>query len=135
MAAASKTYHFDEVAKHNVTKDCWVVISGKVFDVTPFMDEHPGGDEVLLAVTGKDATDDFEDVGHSTSAKEMMSKYCIGEIDSSSIPTKRMYVPPQQASYNPDKTSEFVIKILQFLVPILILGLAFAVRHFTKVVE
>ncbi|XP_038977691.1 cytochrome b5-like [Phoenix dactylifera] len=72
----------------------------QVFDVTPFMDEHPGGDEVLLAVTGKDATNDFEDVGHSTSAKEMMSKYCIGDIDSSTIPTKRMYVPPQQASYS-----------------------------------
>ncbi|KAG1354536.1 cytochrome b5 [Cocos nucifera] len=135
MAADSKTYHFDEVAKHNVTKDCWLIISGKVYDVTPFMDEHPGGDEVLLAATGKDATNDFEDVGHSTSARELMVKYCIGNIDSSTVPTKRVYVAPQQAHYNPDKTSEFVSKILQFLVPVLILGLAFAVRHFTKVEE
>ncbi|KAL3625259.1 Mitochondrial inner membrane protease atp23 [Castilleja foliolosa] len=43
-----------------------------VYDVTPFMDEHPGGDEVLIAVTGKDATNDFKDVGHSDSAREMM---------------------------------------------------------------
>ena len=62
----------------------------------------------------------------------MMDKYYIGEIDPSTVPQKRTYVAPQQAHYNPDKTQEFVIKILQFLVPILILGLAFAVRQYTK---
>ena len=85
-----------------------------------------------MLFTGKDATNDFEDVGHSDSARDMMQKYYIGEIDSSTVPAKRMYVPPQQAASNHDKTPEFVIKILQFLVPLLILGLAFAVRHFTK---
>lgn len=85
-----------------------------------------------LKFVGKDATDDFEDTGHSDNAREMMVKYYIGEIDSSTVPKKRTYVAPQQPNYNPDKTSEFVIKILQFLVPILILGLAFAVRQYTK---
>ena len=82
--------------------------------------------------TGKDATNDFEDVGHSDDARAMMDKYYIGTIDVSTVPQKRVYVPPMQAPYNPDKTPEFVIKILQFLVPILILGLAFAVLHYTK---
>lgn len=81
---------------------------------------------------GKDATNDFEDVGHSDSARDMMEKYYIGEVDPSTVPLKRTYVPPPQARYNPDKISEFVIKILQFLVPLLILGLAFAARHYTK---
>lgn len=61
-----------------------------------------------------------------------MDKYVIGEIDMSTVPRKRTYVPPQKAKYKPDKTPEFVIKILQFLVPLLILGLAFAVRLYTK---
>ncbi|GFY83398.1 cytochrome B5 isoform E [Actinidia rufa] len=102
-----------------------------VYDVTPFMDDHPGGDEVLLSATRKDATNDFEDVGHSDTAREMMEKYYIGEIDASTVPLKRTYIPPQQP-YNPDKTLEFLIKILQFLVPLMILGLAFAVRYYTK---
>ncbi|XP_047962373.1 cytochrome b5-like [Salvia hispanica] len=132
MASDPKSHIFEEVAKHNKTKDCWLIISGKVYDVTPFMEDHPGGDEVLLSATGKDATNDFEDVGHSDSAREMMDKYYIGEIDMATVPLKRSYVAPQQPSYNPDKTPEFVIKILQFLVPLLILGLAFAVRLYTK---
>ncbi|XP_030532266.1 cytochrome b5 [Rhodamnia argentea] len=132
MASDQKLFAFEEVEKHNQTKDCWLIISGKVYDVTPFMDDHPGGDEVLLSATGKDATNDFEDVGHSDEAREMMDKYYIGEIDASSIPSKRTYIPPQQPNYNHDKTPEFIIKILQFLVPLLILGLAFAVRHYTK---
>ncbi|KAI8540520.1 hypothetical protein RHMOL_Rhmol09G0269800 [Rhododendron molle] len=132
MASDPKLLAFEEVNNHNKTKDCWLIISGKVYDVTPFMDDHPGGDEVLLSATGKDATNDFEDVGHSDSAREMMEKYYIGEVDQSTVPLKRKYTPPQQAPYNPDKTPDFVIKILQILVPLLILGLAFAVRQYTK---
>ncbi|WOH06629.1 hypothetical protein DCAR_0626057 [Daucus carota subsp. sativus] len=132
MGSDPKIHVFEEVAKHNKTKDCWLIISGKVYDVTPFMDDHPGGDEVLLSSTGKDATDDFEDVGHSDNAREMMEKYYIGEIDAASVPQKRTFSAPKQSNYNPDKSSEFIIKILQFLVPILILGLAFVVRQYTK---
>ncbi|KAF8379951.1 hypothetical protein HHK36_027417 [Tetracentron sinense] len=132
MASDPKIHSFEEVEKHNQTKDCWLIISGKVYDVTPFMDDHPGGYEVFLSASGKDATNDFEDVGHSDSAREMMDKYYIGEIDSSTFPLKHVYIPAQQAPYNPNKSPESVIKILLLLVPILILGLALAVRHFTK---
>lgn len=135
MADAPKIYTLSEVSEHNHSKDCWLIISGKVYNVTRFLDEHPGGDEVLLSATGKDATNDFEDVGHSTSAKAMMEEYYEGEIDASTIPERQTYVPPKQAAYNPDKTTEFLIKLLQFLVPLAILGLAVAVRIFTKAKE
>lgn len=57
-----------------------------------------------------------------------MIKHSIGEVDSSTVAAKRNSVPPQQA-YNADKGSDFVIKILQFLVPLLILGLVFTVQQ------
>ncbi|KAI3735452.1 hypothetical protein L6452_14950 [Arctium lappa] len=132
MASDPKNFVFEDVVKHNKTKDCWLIINGKVYDVTPFMEDHPGGDEVLLAATGKDATDDFEDVGHSDDARDMMHKYYIGEVDRATVPKKRTYVAPADRSYNPDKTSDFIVKILQFVVPLVILGLAFAVRSYTK---
>ncbi|KAE8661972.1 Cytochrome b5 [Hibiscus syriacus] len=86
------------------------------------MEGHPGGDEVLLSTTGK----------FSRPISYSVLPMIPLEIDSKTVPAKHTYIPPQQAAYNPDKTPEFVIKILQFLVPLLILGLATAVRHYTK---
>ncbi|KAL2550823.1 Cytochrome [Forsythia ovata] len=131
MASDEKFHTFEEVSKHRNIKDCWLVIDGKVYDVSVFMDDHPGGDEVLLSSSGKDATADFEDIGHSDHAKELMNKYCIGSIDMSKVPRKRTYIPPQ-AKTNANKSSDFLIKILQFVVPLLILGLAFVIRSYTK---
>lgn len=90
---------------------------------------------VLVWFTGKDATDDFEDVGHSSSARAMMDEFFVGEIDTSTIPSTKAYTPPKQPHYNQDKTPEFIIKLLQFLVPLLILGLAVGIRFYTKSTE
>ncbi|KAF7845552.1 cytochrome b5 [Senna tora] len=132
MGGERKVYTLAEVSQHNNSKDCWLIIDGKVYNVTKFLEDHPGGDEVLISATGKDATDDFEDVGHSTSAKAMMDEYYVGDIDSSTIPTKVKYTPPKQPHYNQDKTPDFIIKILQFLVPLFILGVAVGIRFYTK---
>lgn len=42
--------------------------------------QHPGGEEVLLEQAGKEASEAFEDVGHSTDARELMKKYRIGQL-------------------------------------------------------
>ncbi|XP_038995610.1 cytochrome b5-like isoform X2 [Hibiscus syriacus] len=106
--------------------------SSMVYDMTKFLEDHPGGDEVLLSATGKDATGDFEDVGHSDSARDMMDQFCVGEIDVSTIPKKTKHKPSTQSHYNQDKTSEFIVKLLQFLVPLAILGLAVGIPIYTK---
>ncbi|XP_010509977.1 PREDICTED: cytochrome b5 [Camelina sativa] len=132
MGDEAKIFTLSQVSEHNQPQDCWLVINGKVYNVTKFLEDHPGGDDVLLSSTGKDATDDFEDVGHSESARLMMEQYYVGEIDKTTIPKKVKYTPPKQPHYNQDKTSEFIIKILQFLVPLAILGLAVGIRIYTK---
>merc|ERR1711981_306276 len=77
-------YSLEEVEKHNVgrgpDKSIWMVIHDKVFDVTKFLDEHPGGEEILIENAGLDATEAFEDVGHSTDAREMLREYLVGEL-------------------------------------------------------
>ena len=75
-----KQYTFEEVKKASDKVRTVMVIHDKVFDVTAFLNEHPGGEEILLDHGGKDASEDFNDVGHSTDALEMMNKYQIGEI-------------------------------------------------------
>uniref|UniRef100_A0A8D2QBQ6 Cytochrome b5 heme-binding domain-containing protein n=1 Tax=Zonotrichia albicollis TaxID=44394 RepID=A0A8D2QBQ6_ZONAL len=48
--------------------------------------QHPGGEEVLLEQAGRDATESFEDVGHSTDAREMLKQYYIGEVHPQTSP-------------------------------------------------
>ena len=43
-----------------------------------FFGQHPGGEEILLENSGKDASEEFEDVGHSSDAREMLNDYYLG---------------------------------------------------------
>ncbi|XP_032303031.1 nitrate reductase [NADH] isoform X2 [Coturnix japonica] len=77
---AGPVFTLEEVGKRNSNREAWLVIHGRVYDVTRFLEEHPGGEEVLLEQAGRDATESFEDVGHSTDAREMLKQYYVGEI-------------------------------------------------------
>ncbi|KAL4015109.1 hypothetical protein IC575_027338 [Cucumis melo] len=127
MDSNSKVYSFDEVAKHNHQKDCWLIISGYVYDVTSFLPDHPGGDELLLLAVEKDATFDFKSVGHSELAQEKMKMYRIGKIDMSTLPKKQNYV--ESTPYQPTP-SLFSFSPIHVLLPILLLALAFAFPYF-----
>ncbi|KAJ4839102.1 hypothetical protein Tsubulata_014910 [Turnera subulata] len=131
---ATKIIHFDELANHSTRKDCWILIHGKVYDLTTFLPDHPGGDEVLMGATAKDGTPYFEDVGHSPNAKELMKKYYIGDIDASTVPAGSKY--NSVAPITPDKpapgSGSGFPTILKFLLPLLILGIAFALGLFRK---
>lgn len=77
---ALKKYSLNELSEHNDKNSLWVLIHHGIYDLTKFVEEHPGGEEVLLEQAGKDATEAFEDVGHSTDARELMNQYKIGEL-------------------------------------------------------
>ncbi|GIL55781.1 hypothetical protein Vafri_11308 [Volvox africanus] len=85
MAAAAnggtgpKQYTMEEVAVHNTEESCWFVHDGKVYDATPYLEEHPGGAESILIVAGGDATDEFNSI-HSSKAKAMLAQYYIGDL-------------------------------------------------------
>ena len=71
-------YTPDQIATHNTETDCWLQIHDKVYDVTRYLDTHPGGAEVILDTAGGNATDMFEDIGHSKGARRQLDKFQVG---------------------------------------------------------
>jgi cytochrome b involved in lipid metabolism len=59
-----------------------MVIDGNVYDVTDFLMKHPGGEEVMTDLAGMDATEAFEDVGHSEDARDELKDLLIGSVPS-----------------------------------------------------
>jgi len=57
--SATASYDMDEVIKHNLVTDCWTVVNGSVYDVTAWVDKHPGGREAIISLCGKDGSAAF----------------------------------------------------------------------------
>jgi len=74
------------VVKHHASEhDAWVVVDGRVYDVTLFLEAHPGGRNVLLPHLGKDVTDIMQDLKshkHSKFAYKLLQDYQIATLAS-----------------------------------------------------
>ena len=92
-------YTMDEIEKHD-SKDngVWIVLNNLVYDVTPFLPNHPGGPGFLLEVAGEDATSEFEAAIHSHSARERSKQYIIGKVKYDKNKKKGLGIP---TSLNP----------------------------------
>ncbi|KAF2494369.1 putative cytochrome B2 [Lophium mytilinum] len=75
-----------EVAKHDTRESCWVIIEGQVYDVTDFLDEHPGGPSIILRYGGKDATEEYLPVHPpGTIENELPKEKHLGTIDPATL--------------------------------------------------
>ncbi|PNP51272.1 hypothetical protein FNYG_15909 [Fusarium nygamai] len=81
-----------EVAKHN-TKDIYIVIRNKVYNVTSFVDDHPGSADILIDIAGQDCTEAYDDAGHSDEAHEILPELEIGKLSAADAITKASLVP------------------------------------------
>ncbi|CAO2835549.1 unnamed protein product [Amaranthus hypochondriacus] len=77
MEETKKYITSEELKKHNKAGDLWISIQGKVYDVTNWAKEHPGGDIPLLALGGKDVTDAFI-AYHPGTTWNMLNKFFNG---------------------------------------------------------
>ena len=79
-AAAAPRLTVAEVAKHNTKEDCWIVIENKVYDVTTFLGEHPGGKRAILMYAGKDATKEFQMLHNKNILKKYAKSFYLGPL-------------------------------------------------------
>jgi len=76
-----KVYPMNEVAIHNTASSTWIVIHGRVYDVTSWMWSHPGREVVFQTNAGKDVTAQFEANFHSNYARDKAKQYMIGKVE------------------------------------------------------
>jgi cytochrome-b5 reductase len=69
-----------EVAQHSTPEDGWAVLRGKVFNLTPFMKLHPGGEKVLKLALGKDCTALFNKHHGWVNADALLAKCLVGKL-------------------------------------------------------
>ena len=88
-AASSRTvdvnteYDRETIAKHASVSDLWVIIDDKVYDLTEYADEHPGGPTALAKHAGGDATKGFKGPQHPSRVFDMVEDYRIGVVKAS----------------------------------------------------
>jgi flavocytochrome c len=73
-------YTLEEVAKHKTANDVWVVVDGKVLDVTKFLPDHPGGKMAIMAFAGRDATTEFNMVHEKGVIEKYAPETVIGKL-------------------------------------------------------
>lgn len=74
-----------EVALHCTADDAWVVLRGRVYNMTPYLRFHPGGAAVLMEVAGKDGTALFDKWHSWVNADALMDKCLVGYIEAASL--------------------------------------------------
>ncbi|XP_025894248.1 cytochrome b5 reductase 4 [Nothoprocta perdicaria] len=70
----------EELAKHSSKEDCWICIRGFVYNVTPYMEYHPGGEEELMKAAGTDGTDLFDQVHRWVNYESMLKECLVGRM-------------------------------------------------------
>jgi hypothetical protein len=69
-----------EIARHASVDDLWVIIDDKVYDLTDYVDEHPGGTEAIAKNAGKDATVGFKGPQHPSRVFDIVEEYRVGVV-------------------------------------------------------
>ncbi len=83
---ASVVLNAQEISKHNSTKDCWMIINNKVYNITSYIGAHPGGVSAIAPYCGRDGAQAFLGLPHSSYANSLLSAYFIGNLNQTTTP-------------------------------------------------
>ncbi len=83
MVVVDKTREIsaEEVRKHNSVDDLWIIIDKKVYDVTEYAEEHPGGVAAIAKNAGGDASKGFRGPQHPSRVFDIVDDYMIGVLE------------------------------------------------------
>jgi flavocytochrome c len=101
--AATVALTMEEVAKHDQMDDCWVVVNGQVLDVTSFLPQHPGGEPVILAFAGRDASAEFNYIHPANVIEKYAPDSVLGPLH---VAAPVMATPKQDGEYTLEEVAK-----------------------------
>jgi len=137
--SATKKVTWDELEKHNVASDCWIVVRGKVYNVTSWVPKHPGGYDTIVLNGGKDATQLFE-AYHPIKVHSLLNNYYIGEIEYNAEhpmfpPMSKFYISLKEKIENYFITNKISPRIASEMLirTVILIDMAFACHYFAVI--
>ena len=98
-----------EISKHSTAKDCWSIVNGNVYNLTTYVQSHPGGAGVIKNICGRDGSGAFKNQ-HGSSAKpnNVLSRFLLGSVGSqiSSNISQSVITPPAAGAGNSEEGEE-----------------------------
>jgi len=76
----TKLFTRAEVALHNKRDDLWLIVRGKVYDISSYVHLHQGGEAALLRVAGGEATEQVEGPQHPGTVPTLLQRFLIGSV-------------------------------------------------------
>lgn len=91
----------EEVSKHNTPSDCWTIYKNAVYNLSPFLDYHPGGEEELMKGAGKDCTLLYDKVHPWVNADAVLGPLRLGSLKSDTLGTPKNTGSPKSSKMSP----------------------------------
>lgn len=94
--ANNATYTASDIATHNTSSNCWIIVSNNVYNISSYLGSHPAGATIITPFCGKESTNAFKYSPHvhSGSATNLLAKYYIGQIGNTTTGTGAITTPP-----------------------------------------
>lgn len=124
----------EELEKHDEDNEesQWIMIDGLVYDITEYKFEHPGGEDIMLEQAGADATESFENAGHSKDARRRMKDFVIGKVEGYKRPEGAGDSSRQGVHGDEDGGSGILGTLKYALVPLAIFGVAYLTQQYLR---
>ena len=95
-----------EISKHSTAKDCWSIVNGNVYNLTTYVQSHPGGAGVIKNICGRDGSGAFKNQhGSSSKPNNVLSAFLLGSVGSqiSSNISQSVITPPAAGAGNSEE--------------------------------
>jgi cytochrome b involved in lipid metabolism len=100
-----------EVMEHNTPEDAWMVLHGKVYNVTPYLRYHPGGVDTLLEAAGGDGTALFDKYHPWVNAVGILGACCLGGLAKTSVAVASSSAAPEVEQPTPEDEAQHTMSV------------------------